>query len=479
MFRKKARVLLVSLAVVGLLVAACAPKPTPVPTPVPAKPQPTIPPPTAVPPTPVPSPTPLPKVSLKLWALPLWTGINGTEADGKPEDYWNYKAKQFHDLHPNVDISVEMLDFASGKEKIGAALDAGTQPDVQWLCSGLAPVYADLGVLVPLESYVDAAWRADVPEGAWASASYRGHVWYFPSSISTNALIINRDLFKERGVPVPAAPERAWTWDEFEDAVQKLTFTRSDGSKVYGTAIGALNTDMEWLNFHYMFNRGARFMDPTLTKFVFNDDKGCTACQWMLDLQDKEKVVPPGGAGLSLDDCWQMLYRGQVAIMHGQPYVIAGMEQLVAKGELKKPADLIMVQYPHFAGQNMVTDLDSCGFFVFKQKDPVRNQWGVEFAKFLVSTDSLKEEKAGRFIPARISSATGLYAGDEVMDVMALTIKYGDGALWSRVVDMYLYANQMNSVLPAVLNHSQTCKQALDKFVTDAQVIFDANLPKQ
>jgi multiple sugar transport system substrate-binding protein len=475
MLHKKASSLLVSLTVVGLLVVACAPKPTP--TPVPAPVRPTLAP-TPVPPTPVPTATPLPQVSLKLWALPLWTGITGTEPDGKPEDYWNYKAKQFHDLHPNVDVSVEMLDFATGVEKIGAALDAGTQPDVQWMCSGLGPVYAEMGVLVYLDDYIDSAWRTDVPQGVWDSASFRDHVLYAPSQVVNYGLIINRDVFNERGVPVPAAPDRAWTWDEFEDAVKKLTFTRSDGTKVYGTAICAVNADVEWYNLHYMFNRGARFMDSALRKFVINDDKGVAACQWLLDLQDKEKVVPPGGAGLSLDDCWQMLYRGQVAIMHGQTWVIGGMEQLVASGELKKPADLIMVQYPHFPGQNMIADLDSCGFFVFKQEDPLRNQWGVELAKFLTSTDSLKEWKAGRYIPARKSAAVGLYEGDEVMDAMSRIMQYGDGALWSRAVDMYLYQNQINSILPSVLNHSLTCKEALDKFVTDAQPIFDENYPK-
>jgi multiple sugar transport system substrate-binding protein len=378
-----------------------------------------------------------------------------------------------------VDVSVEILDFATALEKIGAVLDAGTQPDVQWMCSGLGPKYYELGALVPLEDYIDSAWRSDVPQGVWESGTYRGHILYAPTQVAIMGLIINRDLFNERGVPVPAAPERAWTWDEFEDAVKKLTFTRSDGSKVYGTAVCAVNVDQEWSNLHYWFNRGARFLDPTLRKFVLNDDKGVAACQWMLDLQDKDKVIPPGGAGLSLDDCWQMLYRGQVAMFHGQPYIIGGMEQLVASGELKKPADLIMVQYPHFPGQNMIADLDSCGFFVFKQKDPARNQWGVELAKFLTSTDSLKEWKAGRFIPARRSAAQGLYEGEEVMDAMSQIMQYGSGSMYSRVVDQYLYANQINSVLPAVLNHSQTCKEALDQFVTEGQAIFDANYPKQ
>jgi hypothetical protein len=61
---------------------------------------------------------------------------------------------------------------------------------------------------------------------------------------------------------------------------------------------------------------------------------------------------------------------------------------------------------------------------------------------------------------------------------MSRIMQYGDGALWSRAVDMYLYQNQINSILPSVLNHSLTCKEALDKFVTDAQPIFDENYPK-
>jgi multiple sugar transport system substrate-binding protein len=426
------------------------------------------------------APTTAAQTDIKMWGYAIWTGITGTEPDGKGEDYWNYKSGQVRETHPNVNVALEMLDPATYKEKLGAALNAGDQPDVMWMCSGNISPYADMGALEPLESYVDAAWKADVPEGVWQNTTYRGHYWYFPTNVFLRGLIINQDLFNERGVPIPAAPDRAWTWDEFDQALDKLTFDRDgDGrNDVYSTAICAVNTDMEWYNLHYMFNRGAHFMDPTETKFTFNDQKAVDACQWMLDLQDTRKVVPPGGAGLSIDDCDQMLYQGKVAIFHGAADVIANMEQMVTQGQLEKPANLIMVQYPHFPGEHMTTDLDSCGIFVFKNKDPNKTAAAVEFAKSLTTTESLREYKAARLLPARISSATGLYEGDQAMTVMSKMMEYGDGAMWSRVVDIYLYANQMNAIIPSVLNHAATCKQALDTFVSEAQAIFDANAPK-
>ena len=276
--------------------------------------------------------------------------------------------------------------------------------------------------------------------------------------VQWNTLIVNADLFRERSVPLPADPERAWTWDEFMSALEKLTFTRADGSKVYGTAIAALAApnDVEWYNLHYAFNRGARFMDPSLTKFTLNDPAGVAAVQWLLDLQDTHKVVPPGGSGLSWDDAWGMLFRGQIAMWHGAPWVLSYAQSQASDGTIDAAPDLQIVQYPHEDGQPMVTDIASCGFGVFDYpNDPNRTAAAVEFAKFATSTEKLKDWKAGNYVPARLSASDGLYAGDANMSAYAQQAQFGQH-FWSRAVDILSYADEMNAVLPAVLNHEAT-----------------------
>lgn len=448
------------LALPAILLAACAAPATPAPAP------------TAAP------PTAAPDVSIDFTAFPLWSGITGTEADGQGRDYWDKIAGEFHDAHPNVTVNVEMGDWATYKEVLTARLAANNPPDVTYMCDQDTHLYRDQ--FVPMDSYIDAAYKADVTQDTWDLYTVDGKVRALPAMVQWNALIINADLFRERGVPIPADPDRAWTWDEFMDAAQKLTFDRDgDGAiDVYGTAVAGINWDIEWYNLHYGFNRDARFMDPTLSTFTINNDKGVEYMQWLLDLQDKYKVIPPGAAGLSLDDVYQMLFRGQVAMFHGAPFVISWMESSVASGELEKAVDLQIVQYPHFEGETMVTDLASCGFAVFNRPDePYRTEQAVQLALYITSADKLRDWKAGGYMPARLSAMDGLYDDNPNLQALIGMAPYAK-LFWSRDSDIMAFADQFNAVIPAVFNHEATPKEALDTFVTEAQPIFDQNLQR-
>ena len=422
-------------------------------------------------------PTAEPKVSLDLISFPLWNGITGKEPNGQGRDYWDYIATEFNKLHPNVTVNVEMWDWTTYAESRATRLAANNPPDVAYTCDQDLHIFPDW--FMPLDAYIDDEYRADVTADTWALFSEAGKVLGFPAQTGWMGLIINADLFRERGVPIPADPDRAWTWDEFMSAVQKLTFDRDgDGvTDVYGTAVAAINWDMEWYNLHYLFNRGARFMDPTLKTFTLNNQAGVAAMQWLLDLQDKYNAIPIGAAGLSLDNVYQMMFRGQVAMYHGAPWVISWMQSSVANGEIEKATDLMLVQYPHFPGETMVTDIGGCGFSVFKRDDPYRQDMAAKLALFITSSERLRDWKAGANMPSRLSSMKGLYDDDPNMTVLLSMAPYGR-IFWSHRVDMWTYADQMNAIIPAVFNHDLTPQEALDKFVNEAQPIFDANQPK-
>jgi ABC-type glycerol-3-phosphate transport system substrate-binding protein len=200
--------------------------------------------------------------------------------------------------------------------------------------------------------------------------------------------------------------------------------------------------------------------------------------EWLLALQDEHGVIPPGAAGLSLDDAYQMLFRGQVAMFHGAPWVISWMESSVASGELESAVDLQIVQYPHMEGATMVTDLASCGFSVFDRPDePYRTEQAVALAKFVTSTEKLRDWKAGGYLPARLSAMDGLYDDNANLQALIGMAPYAQ-LLWSRDSDIMAFADQFNAVIPAVFNHEATPKEALDRFVAEAQPIFDENLQR-
>ncbi|MBE7024901.1 MAG: extracellular solute-binding protein [Ruminococcaceae bacterium] len=72
-----------------------------------------------------------------------------------------------------------------------------------------------------------------------------GHLWGVPHALNAAGVIINKDILEERGV---AYPSEDWTWEQMLNMAAELTFTRADGSKVYGIDYLA-NITLGWLPF--------------------------------------------------------------------------------------------------------------------------------------------------------------------------------------------------------------------------------------
>jgi multiple sugar transport system substrate-binding protein len=69
---------------------------------------------------------------------------------------------------------------------------------------------------------------ADLFPGLVAAMKFGGQQYAVPHRHATTGFHYNEAIFKERGVPIPK------TFEDVIDAARKLTFTRPDGSQVFG-----------------------------------------------------------------------------------------------------------------------------------------------------------------------------------------------------------------------------------------------------
>lgn len=58
-----------------------------------------------------------------------------------------------------------------------------------------------------------------------------GSTYMTPTDTGPLVIYYNKDIFDEKGVNYPSA---GWTWDEFRSTVEILSYTRNDGTQVYG-----------------------------------------------------------------------------------------------------------------------------------------------------------------------------------------------------------------------------------------------------
>jgi len=85
--------------------------------------------------------------------------------------------------------------------------------------------------------------------------------------------------------------DKPWTYEEFVAAAQKLTFTRADGTKVYGVTASSKAGAVEYWPFLYI--DGGRILSTDGKKFTANKPEFVSALEKWADLNLKYKVGPP------------------------------------------------------------------------------------------------------------------------------------------------------------------------------------------
>ncbi|MCL5074344.1 MAG: extracellular solute-binding protein [Chloroflexi bacterium] len=212
--------ILIGVLVVGCAPAVPAPMPTPTKAPVAAAVTPT---PTKAP-VPVATPTPENPVDWVELKAPVelvywhtWTGIH-EKAQAKLID-------EFQKKYPNIKIKAEYAgDFTKSYQKLMAAIQAGSPPDMAVAYENNIANFAKAGVVVALDDYVASKKYGlskesmdDFFKPVIQRVTYRQYgnkLLGFPFTVSDLIMYYNADMLKEAGVTT--IPPK--TWDEFLSA---------------------------------------------------------------------------------------------------------------------------------------------------------------------------------------------------------------------------------------------------------------------
>ncbi|UKS28292.1 sugar ABC transporter substrate-binding protein [Paenibacillus sp. HWE-109] len=372
------------------------------------------------------------EVPIKLWIYPMMNGKNG-DGNGNPDDWAKEYARQFKEKHPNVNVSVELLDWAGGTEKIDVSIAAGSPPDLVYTINNFGGVtkYGKMGVLEPIDPFLEQADWNDYSEAVKGAMKYKDKTYLWPWLKLVSGIAINMDLFKERNavdlLPLNR-PLRDWTFEEFTKAAQATTFSRSNGSKpdVYGTGVWAKDAPY-YMYFNGVAN-GGNVTNSSFDKTTITDPKFVEGVQFSVDLANKYKVSPPGAAGLTVTNVNDMFLNQQVAMYPS----FSNITDQVKKAP--KPFEVAFVAPPHGPGQETTAWNNVGGFIAFKQKDEEKKKLVMEFAKFITNTENSKIVKTIAVFPAR-NSTGNLYGDDPVMSYFDKLSNYGN-SLFSRAFGM-------------------------------------------
>lgn len=149
----------------------------------------------------------------------VWTH-GGTEAENAAiRDI----ASSFNVAHGprGVRVSVMFLSDAEYAEKIEAAENAEALPDALSVRGTQLPRLVEAGLLRALDSWFDRNELEDFLPTVRQQGTLDGHLYSLSTIESASALFYDREVFAKAEV-VPPPEGRAWTWDQFLSACERL-----------------------------------------------------------------------------------------------------------------------------------------------------------------------------------------------------------------------------------------------------------------
>jgi multiple sugar transport system substrate-binding protein len=308
--------------------------------------------------------------TLQYWVL----GYNPDNATGK---LTQAAVEAFKKRHSGVNVEITgYTGDQAGFTKLTQAVQSGGDVDVFRLPSDILPLLAEGGFVEPIDTYMTEADKADIyPNILQSVRGADGKAYAWPLWVPPVGMYLNLDIFKEKNVAPPSA---GWTYEQFVEIAQKLTFTRDDGSKVYGYSgvidPGIVNT---W---PFIYGDGGRPLSDDNKKYTFDSPEAISGLQKLVDLVQKYKVTPPDFGSQTAADMVTAFKDKKTLAMYSEPsgssatYKDAGLNFDVIPMPIGKTGKPVTT-----GGVGLIS--------VAKQTDAERVKAGMALARFLTSNE--------------------------------------------------------------------------------------------
>ncbi|MEG2441771.1 MAG: extracellular solute-binding protein [Acetivibrio sp.] len=246
------------------------------------------------------------KTDITLWTYPI-----GKFADAATVDSF---VASFNNTNPDIQVTVEYLDYTSGDDQVTAAIEAGTTPDVimegpERLVSnwGAKDKMVDLSDLWTDETTKDIASTSEAVVNACKSPD--GAYYEYPLCMTTHSMAINKEMFEKADALKYINEDRTWTTENFGKALKALkdSGVETTGVVYCGGQGGDQGTRALAMNLY-----DAKFTDAGHSEWTMNSAEGVKGLQQLVDW-NKEGLIG-FDAGAQASDELQLFANGTIAM---------------------------------------------------------------------------------------------------------------------------------------------------------------------
>jgi ABC-type glycerol-3-phosphate transport system substrate-binding protein len=196
--------------------------------------------------------------------------------------------------------------------KLQTMIASGDIPDLIRIAIEGFLIFQSRGLIEPIDSYFSKyPEQREVLDGLHPRLlepfRVKGELYGLTFDWNNIVAHINTNILKEAGLEMP--PE-TWDLNTFLEYAKKMTYSRPDGTKVYGTSI----PDYYFATSCWLFNNGASILNDDMTAAAVNSPESVEVFQFLQDLIYKHEVAPRppiNAEQLFMNDQIGMYYAGR------------------------------------------------------------------------------------------------------------------------------------------------------------------------
>ena len=282
----------------------------------------------------------------------------------------------------NPDIKIEFMHIPQNYfQKIHLLFASNTAPDVIFINNHYLPIYANAGLLEPLQAG-SVFYTKALKALSWGNTLYA-----IPRDISNLVIFYNKDIFDKNQISYPT---KDWNFGQFLETAQKLT-----NNGVYGISF----EEDSLFYLPYLMSEGGGILSDDLSRIIIEDKQSQKGLNFYADLRKKYHVAPLKEEIASATMA-QMFLQGKIA-MH-----LSG-RWLVPKYREEADFEWDVISFPN-GDAGSIVPLDTSGWAISKSsKHKIQAR---KLVDYLSSKESIIEfSKSGLIVPARKDVAESPY----------------------------------------------------------------------
>lgn len=341
--------------------------------------------------------------------IQFWSFPNFSSESGVSGDFERALIAAFQTEHPSIKVEYTLLNSSDGQTKLDDAIKDGTAPDVFYDAPGRIIVFANKGLLVPLDDVL-ATEKPYITVGLLSVSRGKDRRTYmYPMHEGAFSMAFNKEMLEDLEL-IDLLPykrkDRRWTLEEYEALLRELR-ARLPQDKVpgvfyYKNQAGDQGTRAFLVNLH----GNANLLNEDYSSYTYNNENAQKNIEWVLKAMREGWLQD--GAELTSNDAIQMFAQGKAA--HTILYSPQLNKMYNGKRDYKgRDFTPIYMPFPNNSSAPLLEFLAG-GACIFDNKDSSRQK----AAKLFVSFMGKNEEWS-----AKLVKATGGFPASSKIEIEA------------------------------------------------------------